>query len=1151
MHELPHESPPGADDDDDLSPIDGVVVELLQLAGPARTQRLEALAAAEPEVALEARRRLTVLDDNGLLGAQTHEEPPAPDSIGGYRILRRLGSGGMGVVWLAEQPALQRTVALKVLHDVRLHSERARARFRREALAAARLDHPGLCAVYEVGETDGVPFLAMRYVPGPTLGELIGKARARQRAPVALATISADGGMAAKTTSTSGERRQGVLAVVEMIERVARAMHCAHQAGLVHRDLKPDNIIVEPDSTPVVLDFGLALDDSSDDAATLTLSGDRVGTPAYMAPEQVDGKAARSDARTDVYALGAVLYECLTLALPVPAVDREGLYRAIVHGAAADAARQAPGLERDLRVILATALAPERARRYASAVALAEDLARYRAHQPILAQPAGAWLRARRWTQRNPVGATLLIALAIGLAVTATLLLQVQRSLARAEASALANLAREVGESDPLAGLAIAREAYRRNPSVATLGAVYSTLAASHEERLCRHGQGVAWRCAFSGDGRFVASCSDDGTARVWDTHGEIATVILPHAKPVMDIDTDGVHVVTASMDGTVRLWAFDGAELARAPLPKREGLAGEFLRARFSHDAKKVLVTSFDGAAWIWDVEQRTANELVGHRGMVWCASFSTDDRLALTAVGYGNEIAPYADDCTARVWNLADRSSVALQGHTRPLLCAEFSADGKLALTASHDRTVRLWRTADGKLLETFEGHPAAVRCASWLPDGERFVSADLAGNVRVWRWRDGTVETTFQHEDGVWSLELSHDGTEILTGSLDKTARVHDLHGRLLRTLRGHGNKVMHATFSPDGERIATASYDQTVRLWRARDPEFPIFVGHDEGVRAISVRPDGVFVTGSKDGTVRRWSGAEATVLPAPQAGARVNQVAFSPDGRSIACVRDDQSGTVWSDGVESVHEFVGGRTNWFGIAAWRNASIAFLDNERFLVGSQDGNVWTFDASGERLPVPDAGLPAVPGSGELFDLAVHPDRGYFAAGHWHGQVLVRALDGAIVAHGQPQHSHWVTAVEFSRDGRWLVSASADRTAALWRWRDGQLERHATMVHEAALSWAGFSPDGQRILTTAIDGTAHLWNLDGDELLVIRASRRALRCGAWSHDGKRIFTGADDGIVRGWPVDPAHVLDLARQRDTRDLGPEERARIDRVTR
>jgi hypothetical protein len=208
MHEPQHAPSPAGEEAKagDSSALDEAVVELLQLAGNERAARLAQLAAAEPQLAQAARRRLGVLDDHGLLCRPASPEPAVPQQIGCYRILRRLGSGGMGVVWLAEQPALRRTVALKVLHEARLYSERARERFRREAMAAARLDHPGLCAVYEVGETGGVPFLAMRYVPGRTLAELVTEARARGQEAVALGTQSADskpGGSGERATPCS------------------------------------------------------------------------------------------------------------------------------------------------------------------------------------------------------------------------------------------------------------------------------------------------------------------------------------------------------------------------------------------------------------------------------------------------------------------------------------------------------------------------------------------------------------------------------------------------------------------------------------------------------------------------------------------------------------------------------------------------------------------------------------------------------------------------------------------------------------------------------------------------------------------------------------------------------------------------------------
>jgi tetratricopeptide (TPR) repeat protein/predicted Ser/Thr protein kinase len=309
--------------------------------------------------------------------------------IGRFEVVREIGRGGQGVVYLAEDPDLGRPVAIKVLTGLGGLTPDRVARFLREAEVASRLDHPGIATVHEIGTDAGVPYLVMRYLEGRTL-----------------AAAAADLG--------PGE-------AVKLAASVARGLHAAHEAGIVHRDIKPGNVFVTGDGQPVILDFGLA-HDSSDDAATLTRSGDFFGTPAYMSPEQVAGGRILPDRRTDVWSLGATLYECVTGRRPFDGPTRERLYRAIITEEPASVRRINPALSRDLDAILETALQKDPDRRYRTAAAMADDLEALAAGRPVAARRLGPLGRATRWARREPAKASLLVAVMIALPVIATLL---------------------------------------------------------------------------------------------------------------------------------------------------------------------------------------------------------------------------------------------------------------------------------------------------------------------------------------------------------------------------------------------------------------------------------------------------------------------------------------------------------------------------------------------------------------------------------------------------------------------------------------------------------------------------------------------------------------------------------------------------------
>ncbi|MBK8097230.1 MAG: SUMF1/EgtB/PvdO family nonheme iron enzyme [Planctomycetes bacterium] len=394
----------------------------LQTLGVGGTRPLGELLAAHPDAA-------RVLTDALL---ELSADAPAPEPVGSagdtaahlgpYRIEKELGRGGQAVVFAAVDQRLGRRVALKVLRSDVFFSQIVESRFRAEAMLTSRLDHPGICPIYEIGTDGDQLFLAMRHVDGKTLAAHIATAKGRVAPghPFALdlgATLDAD--------DSAARRLRPWLATLRLLESAAQALHAAHQAGITHRDFKPGNLMVQRDGTGVVLDFGLAADAQRDGAA-LTRTGEVFGTPAYMAPEQCrDAKTA--DARSDVFALGATLFEALTGERAFVGATPELVIRRILSGRVPDPCRLQPALPRELRTIVGKALDPDPARRYATAAAFADDLQRVRQSRPILAEPPSMLLVAQRWVQRNPWLTAALLATILGGTISSLSLLQASR----------------------------------------------------------------------------------------------------------------------------------------------------------------------------------------------------------------------------------------------------------------------------------------------------------------------------------------------------------------------------------------------------------------------------------------------------------------------------------------------------------------------------------------------------------------------------------------------------------------------------------------------------------------------------------------------------------------------------------------------------
>ena len=323
------------------------------------------------------------------------------ETIGPYQPLKEIGRGGQAVVYLAEDLRLHRPVALKILDGLGPLSETMMSRFRREAEVASKLDHPGICSVYDAGVKDGVPYIAMRFVAGESLADRIEAAK-----------TGPEGGND-RSLSVGSVTKIEINRVLEIMEKAARALHAAHEAGIVHRDIKPGNIMVTPQGEPVLLDFGLAGDEDGG-LMTLTATGDMLGTPAYMSPEQLMAQRIRLDRRTDVYSMGVTLFECLTLERPYRAKTREAMYQAIQYKDPTDIQGLNAGLPPDVKVVVETALEKDRDKRYRTAEDLAEDLRRAREGEPIAARPVSALGRVRRWARRRPFRAALIVALVIG-----------------------------------------------------------------------------------------------------------------------------------------------------------------------------------------------------------------------------------------------------------------------------------------------------------------------------------------------------------------------------------------------------------------------------------------------------------------------------------------------------------------------------------------------------------------------------------------------------------------------------------------------------------------------------------------------------------------------------------------------------------------
>ncbi|MFT7535323.1 MAG: serine/threonine protein kinase [Hyphomicrobiaceae bacterium] len=402
---------------------------------------IEELRLARPDRIEEVAAALKILQEQGLLEPpETANSEEIPERLGPFRLLRQLGAGGMGVVYLAEQEDLHRQVAVKLIRPEHLFFPGSRERFRREVEAVARLQHASIAPVFTVGEDNSMPYFSMEYVDGPSLATLLQRLGDKPPATVtgsdvANAIVSDDSASRQPETST----RRSLLpqswteTSVDFCVAVGDALQHAHERGVLHRDVKPSNILITSDGRTKLVDFGLA---RSEGALPMTATSSQIGSLPYLPPEQLDGEPNIPSVRQDVYALGVTLYELLSMRSPFLRESTTATRQAIQDGKPTSLRSQNGNVSWDLETVCMKAMAPDPAQRYAAMADFVRDLENVRAKRAIEAKRPSLWIRLRRWEQRHPT-TTAVAAVAVLLTAAAAITLAWFESSARQESDRL------------------------------------------------------------------------------------------------------------------------------------------------------------------------------------------------------------------------------------------------------------------------------------------------------------------------------------------------------------------------------------------------------------------------------------------------------------------------------------------------------------------------------------------------------------------------------------------------------------------------------------------------------------------------------------------------------------------------------------------
>lgn len=975
--------------------------------------------------------------------------PTLPLAVGSdYELLEEIASGGMGVVFKARQLSLNRVVAVKVLLAGKFARPEFVERFRTEAETAAHLRHPNIVAVYGIGRQEGRHYFSMEFVEGKNLAEVV------------------------------GEKPVAVQQAVAWLQTISEAIHYAHQRGILHRDLKPSNVLIDAFDQPRITDFGLAKLLSS--PSELTVTGQMLGTPNYMPPEQVAAKDGGLGPASDIYSLGALLYYLVTGRPPFAGSTLEETLLQVVDLDPISPRRLNPSVSVDLETVCLKCLEKIPAKRYPDAQALADDLGRVLAGEPIKARPIGAAGRLSRWCQRKPLLAGL--AATVVFLVIALVIILLTASVRLAEKEFI------VRQNAYVADMHLVQQALETK----NFGRALELLERNRPRVGRQDLRGWEWRY-------FWQLCQGEELCTL-GTHSNTVTCLA--------FSPDPQRLLSASLDGEIRLWDVTHRKLLRR-LPgsnRVDALA-------FAPAGDLAAFGSHKG--WIQVVDPLTLTSthprIVVHERVLGL-KFSADGQ-RLTFAARNNR---HDDRCTLTVWDLATRKVLDCQS-VETWLHVAFSADGRLFASGFNNGEIILWDMDRKERRFSMTNHASNISTLAFSPDGRVLASGSYDQTARLWDLETGRqLARLAGHEGAVQSLTFLPDSRRLITTSRDQSVKLWDLSSKAeVDTLQGHWNSVEASALSPDGRFLATGSRDGQVKLWNpASTPPPPTKVAFPSDTMSFALSPAGTVLlrmtvspSGVGSDAFELWELgrlektvsfkhafpkiASAAVSPTgdlvalsgwgssisvfnprhPEglheltSGGPVHRLAFSPTGTILAASLDDGSLQLWR--IKEKQLFRTLRPN-----RGYTYALAFSAQDQILAAAyEDGTLEIWDpARGERLGLVKGKLTAT-------SVVIWPNGRTVAAGNQDGTIQIWDVENRKLISTLRGGADSVSSLTLSPDLRRLAAGTRQGNIRIW---DMTILEEVAVVgkhRDPAVVAVRFLPDGDTLASVSVDGI-YLW-------------------------------------------------------------------------